>query len=359
MRVKGSRWLHDDIYFFVWSLEGNRVFHGEIPEGEGKNVRDLTDILGKPIGRMFLDIAASPEGEGWLHCMWPRPYDVFPAWKSCFVQRVTFPSGRQYLVGSGIYNMQADKPLIEDVVNRAAALVAEKGQEAFDVLRDKKGPFYFMDTFVFVDSPEGVELVNGGMPSLEGRNLRNERDLRGKQAVRDYIDAALEQGSAWVDYYWYKPGENTPSHKHTFVRKVQHGNDTYIVGAGLYLEEVTLKQGQVRKLSWETIEKEKLTDILSRQVIFGEKGTLARLLIGKGAQAPQHAHVSEEYFIILSGSARISCDGRETVAGAGDIVVIPPNVPHAIVALQDTEAIDFFAPRREDWLQGRDQYLRS
>jgi signal transduction histidine kinase len=52
--------------------------------------------------------------------------------------------------------------------------------------------------------------------------------------VRDIIDSATKKGSAWVDYFWYKPGQNEPAHKLAYVRKVQHGIVTYIVGAGLY-----------------------------------------------------------------------------------------------------------------------------
>ena len=45
------------------------------------------------------------------------------------------------------------------------------------------------------------------------------------------------QLSAWVDYYWYKPGENTLTRKQAYVRKAQSGQDTYIIGSGLYMEE--------------------------------------------------------------------------------------------------------------------------
>jgi signal transduction histidine kinase len=62
------------------------------------------------------------------------------------------------------------------------------------------------------------------------------KDLKGKQLVRDYITAAMKDDSAWIDYYWYKPGQNTPAPKHTYVRKVQSGGETYIVGSGVYLE---------------------------------------------------------------------------------------------------------------------------
>jgi signal transduction histidine kinase len=166
--------------------------------------------------------------------MYPKPGDIFPTWKSSFLKRITFPSGKQYLVGCGIYNMQMDKAFIEDVVNRAADLVADRGSEAFKELRDKTGPFVFMDIYVFVDNVNGIELVNGAQPSMENKYILDLKDINGKPVVRDYIDAAMKKGNAWVDYYWYQPGDNTPALKHTYVRKVKFGKETYILGAGYY-----------------------------------------------------------------------------------------------------------------------------
>lgn len=235
-RQKGSKWFHDDTYLFVWTMDGTRVFHAADPAGEGKDVSGIKDVLGRPFGKMFIDVASSPAGEGWVHYMYPEPGNIFPAWKSTFVKRVTFPSGKQYIVGSGIYNMQMDKPFIEDVVNRASMLVAEQGKDAFAELRDKTGPFVFMDTYVFVEAPDGTELVNPAQPSLEGKDLIDLKDVKGKAIVRDEISAAMKDGSAWLDLYWYKPGQNTPARKTTFVKKVQSGGETYIVGSGFYPE---------------------------------------------------------------------------------------------------------------------------
>jgi hypothetical protein len=169
--------------------------------------------------------------------MYPEPGDIFPTWKSTFVKRVTFPSGRQHIVGAGIYNMQMDKAFIEDVVDRAAALITAEGTGAFARLRDRTGPFFFMDTYVFVERADGTSMVNPAQPSLEGTNILDLKDVNGKALVREYIAAALKDGSAWVDYYWYRPGQNTPSRKQAYVRRVRSGKDTYVVGSGVYLGE--------------------------------------------------------------------------------------------------------------------------
>ncbi len=235
-RKKGSKWFHDDTYFFVWAANGIRTLHAANPALEGEDASNATDILGRPYGKMVLDAAGSPANEGWVHYMYPEPGDIFPTWKSVFVKRATFPSGKQHVVGCAIYNMQMDKAFIEDLVNRAATLIAEQGRKAFSQLRDKRGPFVFMDTSLFVDSPDGTELMNPAFPSLEGKNLIDLKDLTGKAVVQDEIAAAMKAGSAWVDLYWYKPGHNTSARKQTYVRKVQSGQDVYIVGAGVYME---------------------------------------------------------------------------------------------------------------------------
>jgi signal transduction histidine kinase len=235
-RKKGSKWFRDDTYFFVWSPVGTRVFHAANPADEGRNESGLKDILGRPIGQMILEAGASPSGEGWVHYMYPEPQNIFPIWKSTFVKRVTFPSGKQYITGCGIYGMKMDKTFIEDVVDHAADLIAELGKEAFDRLRDKTGPFVFMDTYVFVQATDGTELVNPAQPALEGRNLMDLRDVKGKAVAQEEIEAALKEGSAWLECYWFKPGDNVPVRKLTYVRKVQSGNDIFIAGSGIYLE---------------------------------------------------------------------------------------------------------------------------
>jgi quercetin dioxygenase-like cupin family protein len=123
------------------------------------------------------------------------------------------------------------------------------------------------------------------------------------------------------------------------------------------LEEAQLST--VEKSSWNTMEVEQLNEKLSRQMISGENATISQLLLKKGATVPRHAHTNEQYSWIISGLLRFVFDDREILVGAGDILVIPPNVPHAAVALEDTVDVDIFAPRREDWIRKEDAYLRK
>ena len=107
------------------------------------------------------------------------------------------------------------------------------------------------------------------------------------------------------------------------------------------------------------MEIEQLNDKLSRQMISGENATISQLVLKKGAAVPRHSHINEQYSWIISGALKFVFDEREILVRAGDILVIPPNMPHSAVALEDTVDVDIFAPRREDWIRKEDSYLRK
>ena len=115
-----------------------------------------------------------------------------------------------------------------------------------------------------------------------------------------------------------------------------------------------------RKTSWTQIEPEKMTDLITRRMVNGENATVAELLLKRGAVVPRHSHVSEQYSLIASGNLKfIFDDGREVEVKAGEVLYIPASVPHSAVAMEDTVDLDFFAPRREDWIRKEDSYLRQ
>jgi quercetin dioxygenase-like cupin family protein len=123
------------------------------------------------------------------------------------------------------------------------------------------------------------------------------------------------------------------------------------------LEEAPLSD--LEKSSWKTTEIEQLNDKLSRQMISGENATVSQLMLKKGATVPRHSHMNEQYSWIISGALKFVFDDREILVGEGEVLVIPANVPHSAVALEDTVDVDIFAPRREDWIRKEDSYLRK
>jgi len=234
-REKGGKWFHDDRYVFVWDLKGNRFVYPPDVAHERQNLIGLKDIGGKPIGQMFVDAAKGKAGKGWVHYQWNRPGEKEPVWKSTYIVRSVAPSGKVYLVGSGNYVTLMEKAFLVDEVDAAVALLKQKGKAAFKTLRDKKSRFFFHDTYVFVTSASGIELVNPAFPGIEGRNILTITDINEKAIAREYIDLALAKGEGWVSYYWPRPGApQVPVKKITYVKKVVVEGETLIVGAGMY-----------------------------------------------------------------------------------------------------------------------------
>ncbi len=72
---------------------------------------------------------------------------------------------------------------------------------------------------------------------------------------------------------------------------------------------------------------------------------------------------AEQLTYILSGALHFWFDTegveQEIIVRAGEVVVIPSNLPHRALALEDTLDVDVFCPPRQDWLSGTDAYLRG
>jgi quercetin dioxygenase-like cupin family protein len=111
--------------------------------------------------------------------------------------------------------------------------------------------------------------------------------------------------------------------------------------------------------SWDEVKSEELSDKIHRQYVNGERMTLAKFIFKKGAVAAPHRHDHEQVMFVQEGLIELTLLGRKVRVGEGQVLVIPPNVEHSAVVLEDTIDFDVFSPVRGDWLEGRDQYLRG
>ncbi|EQB73794.1 MAG: cupin 2 protein [Ferroplasma sp. Type II] len=116
---------------------------------------------------------------------------------------------------------------------------------------------------------------------------------------------------------------------------------------------------EISKYSWDKVKKEKLSETFYRQMVYGEKVMVAQLDIRKGSVVPEHRHENEQITWIMKGKLHFKIDGKEMDVGQGEIVIIPPNIKHEAIALEDTLDVDIFSPVRSDWINGTDSYLRK
>jgi len=113
---------------------------------------------------------------------------------------------------------------------------------------------------------------------------------------------------------------------------------------------------------WDDMPAEDLKDGLRRRLITGDQVMLTHVYFTKGTEVPRHRHHNEQITYILEGALQFHFGegGEEThTVRAGEVVVIPSNLPHRAVALEDTLDVDVFAPPRQDWIDKTDAYLRG
>jgi quercetin dioxygenase-like cupin family protein len=119
---------------------------------------------------------------------------------------------------------------------------------------------------------------------------------------------------------------------------------------------------EARLHSWQAMAKEELSPTIGRKMITGERMMIAQIFLKKGTVVPRHSHENEQITYILEGALRfhLGADGaQEVTVHAGEVLTIPPNLPHTAEALEDTLDVDIFDPPRQDWLNGTDSYLRG
>jgi quercetin dioxygenase-like cupin family protein len=101
---------------------------------------------------------------------------------------------------------------------------------------------------------------------------------------------------------------------------------------------------------WDEIALEKITEMISRKIVAGDREMLAQTYLKRGAQVPMHAHDSEQMTYVLQGALRFLVDGEEIIVKEGEVLHIPSGTPHQAEALEDTFELDVFSPIRADWL---------
>ncbi len=115
----------------------------------------------------------------------------------------------------------------------------------------------------------------------------------------------------------------------------------------------------LKHFSWRDVEVEQLNPLFERQLIVGDKIMLSRIILRKGFVVPLHQHENEQISYIVEGALKFWIDEREIVVHSGEVLCIPPNMPHKAEALEDTLDFDIFYPPRADWLSRTDTYLRE
>ncbi len=119
-------------------------------------------------------------------------------------------------LGSVLTNVKAEKDRIELIRSFIAPI---------RFYPDKSGYFYVYDS-------KGINIAHAAQKDLQGKNLYDYKDAKGKYVIRALLEAS-KKGGGFVEFYWVKPGSKTEAAKLGYVEPIP-GTD-YFIGTGVYL----------------------------------------------------------------------------------------------------------------------------
>ena len=101
-----------------------------------------------------------------------------------------------------------------------------------------------------------------------------------------------------------------------------------------------------------SVKKEDLGSGISRRILArGGSLMMVEVYFEKGGIGAVHTHPHEQISYIHKGSFEFELDGKKEIVLASDTVYVPPDVPHGVVALEESVIVDIFSPQREDFLK--------
>lgn len=100
------------------------------------------------------------------------------------------------------------------------------------------------------------------------------------------------------------------------------------------------------------VNEERVTPLITRKIVTGEKEMVVFWRMQAGAHAAAHRHPHEQVFWVISGKMDFRLADERRSCGPGDVGVIPGGVEHEAWFPEDTEVVDVFSPPREDFLTG-------
>lgn len=199
MRKYPERWTTEDTYIYIYALDGLCLYHGGMPELEGKNLLLLTDSRGKPSLRLAFEASSDPTNpDGWLHFNWIPPKRFYEMDKSSCNYQVTMPDGQRVMVGGGLTEPPEEREFARCLVDSAVRLIKLEGQQALDKIRNPLSQYRYRNISTFVLEADGTTLIDPGIHLAESRNVIDYCDDVGHQPFRNAYERLKTEDRIWL-----------------------------------------------------------------------------------------------------------------------------------------------------------------
>jgi len=128
---------------------------------------------------------------------------------------------------------------VYDKLDQACEMLENRGLEEGLVRMQGDSPYVFKGTYVWVHGLDFIMLMHPIKPELNGKNIKNNRDSKGKLLFQEMNERVLVSPGnvTFVDYHWPKPGvDNKNFPKRSVVQMCEVNGKKIVVGCGKYLK---------------------------------------------------------------------------------------------------------------------------
>lgn len=222
--LRKVRYDDGENYLFANDLRGLTIAHPK-PEFENQSVLNMQDANGKYIIHEFIDIAKSPEGEGFSNYYWERKGYEKAQLKVSYV-KIFKPYN--WAIGTGMFVNDS----LPDLQMKIAKLITSY---FYDMGKTKNNYFFIL-------TEKAVEVLNGGFPELNGKSVWDLQDIEGHYFAREMISTARDSESrnGFVEYMWHRP---VTYEKMTKITRVQWFEPfRWTIATGVYIEDLGLEE---------------------------------------------------------------------------------------------------------------------
>ena len=227
-----ERWTYQDAYLYAYDMGGRCVFHGGMPELEGKELMNVEDAEGRKSLRQAFAAVQDPDNpDGWVHYWWNLPYRLYPVRKSSCHRLVTLPNGNKILLGIGMADLPQERQFVKIIVDGAARQLAAQGAAALDDIKDPLSKYSLPGASIFVVSENGDTLIAPAFRFNVSRNILDYQDDAGHTPLREAISRLGRETATWVVVLARSPQSMSLTKKGLYVRKVVMDGKTVYVGA--------------------------------------------------------------------------------------------------------------------------------
>jgi cytochrome c len=117
------------------------------------------------------------------------------------------------------------------MVKKAIEFIKANGTEkAFEEISNPQGKFVDRDLYVVVYDMNGKCLAHGANVKMVGRDLLDNKDVDGKEFVKERVEIMKKDPTGWQDYKFRNPVSNEIEPKSMYLERYQD----FIVGCGVY-----------------------------------------------------------------------------------------------------------------------------